>query len=172
MKRMTKRLLALLLCAVMTVGQLPAVAAGLVYFPEFAENVGVGMKADKAWPAIGSNAVPTQTYFQTTDDWDNCLFLAEDYINLLEETGDFKVVSPLKVTRGKEGGEEVTYSCALRYTGSDKMEDTLKAMRADKTWPDYGEYHITVQAERDASRPTAARRNSVSDFLLCHIFIE
>lgn len=162
MKRMTKRLLALLLCAVMTVGQLPAVAAGLVYFPEFAENVGVGMKADKAWPAIGSNAVPTQTYFQTTDDWDNCLFLAEDYINLLEETGDFEVVSPLKVTRGKEGGEEVTYSCALRYTGSDKMEDTLKAMRADKTWPDYGEYHITVQAERDASRPNAARRNSVT----------
>lgn len=162
MKRTTKRLLALLLCAALTAGLLPALAAGLVYFPEFYENVGVGMKADKAWPAIGSNAVPSQTYFQQSDDWDNCMFLAEDYIDLLEGTGDFEVVSPMKVVYGKEGGEEVQYSCALRYTGSAKMNSTLKAMRADKTWPDYGEYHITVRAERDASRPNPARRNSVT----------
>lgn len=162
MKKTTKRLLALVLCAVLGMGLLPAGAAGLVYFPEFAENVGVGMKPDKAWPAIGSSAVPSQTYFQATDDWDNCLFLAEDYIDLLVETGDFEVVSPMKVVYGKEGSDEVQYSCALRYTGSDKMEGTLKAMRADKTWPDYGEYHIAVRAERDASRPNAARRNSVT----------
>lgn len=162
MKKTTKRLLALLLCAVLTVGLLPAVAADLVYFPEFAENVGVGMKADKAWPAVGSNAVPSQTYFQSGDDWDNCLFLAKDYIDLLEDTGEFEVVSPWKVVSGKEGGEEVRYSCALRYTGSAPMKGTLKALRADKTWPDYGEYHITVGAERDASRPNPARRNSVT----------
>lgn len=162
MKRTTKRLLALLLCAALTAGLLPVMAAGLVYFPEFAENVGVGMTADKAWPAIGSSAVPSQTYFQSGDDWDNCLFLAEDYIDLLEDTGDFEVVSPMKVVYGKEGGEEVQYSCALRYTGSAKMNGTLKAMRADKTWPDYGEYHIAVRAERDASRPNPARRNSVT----------
>lgn len=162
MKGTTKRLLALLLCAVMAVGLLPALAADLVYFPEFAENVGVGMKADKAWPAIGSSAVPSQTYFQSSDDWDNCLFLAKDYIDLLEETGDFEVVSPWKVVYGKEGSDEVHYNCALRYTGGAKMNGTLKAMRADKTWPDYGEYHIAVRAERDASRPNAARRNSVT----------
>lgn len=162
MKKTRKRLLALLLCAVLTAGLLPAQAAGLVYFPEFAENVGVGMKADKAWPAIGSSTVPSQTYFQSGDDWDNCLFLAKDYIDLLEETGDFEVVSPWKVVYGKEGGEEVHYSCDLRYTGSAKMNGTLKAMRADKTWPDYGEYHIAVRAERDASRPNPARRNSVT----------
>lgn len=162
MKGTTKRLLALLLCAVMMVGLLPVMAADPVYFPEFAENVGVGMKADKAWPAIGSSTVPSQTYFQSSDDWDNCLFLAKDYIDLLEETGDFEVVSHWKVVYGKEGSDEVHYNCALRYTGSAKMNGTLKAMRADKTWPDYGEYHITVRAERDASRPNASRRNSVT----------
>lgn len=161
MKKTTRRMLALLLCAALAVGAGPALADGLVYFPEFGENVGVGMKADKAWPAIGSSAVPTQTYFQSSDDWENCLFLAEDYVGLLEETGDFQVVSPMKVVSGKEGGDKVAYSCALRYTGGAQMKDTLKAVRADKTWPDYGEYHITVRAERDASRPNAARRNSV-----------
>lgn len=162
MKKTTKRLLALVLCAVLGVGLLPAGAADLVYFPEFAEAVGTNMEPDDPWPAIGSNAVPTQTYFQSSDDWDNCLFLAELYIDVLEETGDFEVVSPLKVVYGKEGGDEVHYSCALRYTGSVKMNGTLKAVRADGTWPDYGEYHITVRAERDASRPDPARRNSVT----------
>ena len=162
MKRMTKRLLALLLCAVLTVGLLPAQAADLVYFPEFYEEVGIGMKADDPWPAIGSSTVPKQTYFQQKDQWDNCLFLAELYIDILEDTGDFTVVSPMKVVYGKEGSDEVQYNCALRYTGSAKMNGTLKAMRADKTWPDYGEYHIAVRAERDASRPNAARRNSVT----------
>lgn len=161
MQKTARRLLALLLCAALAVGLLPAMAAGLVYFPEFSAEVGGNMEPDDPWPAIGSSAVPSQTYFQSGDDWDNCLFLAKDYIDLLEDTGDFEVVSPLKVVYGKEGSDEVQYSCALRYTGSAPMKGTLKALRADKTWPDYGEYHIAVRAERDASRPNPARRNSV-----------
>lgn len=162
MKKVAKRLLALLLCAVLTVGLLPAMAADLVYFPEFSACIGEGMEPDGSWPAVGSSAIPKQSYFYPTDDWATCKRLAEDYIEVLEDTGDFEVVSPWKVVYGKEGGDEVHYSCALRYTGSAKMNGTLKAMRADKTWPDYGEYHIAVRAERDASRPNASRRNSVT----------
>lgn len=159
---MRQRWIALLLCLAMGLVLCPdAGAAGLEYFPEFSAEVGQGMEPDKAWPAIGSNVVPTQTYFGV-NDWEDCLSYAREYIDLLEDTGDFEVASPLKVVYGKEGGDEVQYSCALRYTGSAKMNGTLKAMRADGTWPDYGEYHITVRAERDATRPNAARRNSVT----------
>lgn len=161
MKKTRKRLLALLLCAVMALGLLPAMAAGLVYFPEFSAAVADNMEPDKAWPAIGSNAIPKQDYFYPTDDWDACKDRAEAYIETLEDTGDFEVVSPWKVVYGKESGEEVHYSCNLRYTGSAPMNGTLKGMRASGTWPDYGEYHITVGAEHDASRPNAARRNLV-----------
>lgn len=162
MKRTTKRLLALLLCAVLTVGLLPAMAADLVYFPEFSAEVGGNMEPDDPWPAVGSNEVPTQRYFDPDDDWAACKKKTEDYIAALEDTGDFEVVSPWKVVYGKEGGEEVHYSCDLRYTGSASMNGTLKGMRTSGTWPDYGEYHISVRAERDASRPNAARRNSVT----------
>lgn len=162
MKRTTKRLLALLLCAVMTVGLLPAMAADLVYFPEFSACIGEGMEPDGPWPAVGSSAIPKQSYFYPTDNWEECKELAEEYIKELEDTGDFEVASSWKVVYGKEGGEEVHYSCALRYTGSAKMNGTLKALHSDKTWPDYGEYHIAVRAERDASRPNPARRNSVT----------
>lgn len=164
MKRTSKKLLALLLCVVLWLGAglVPAVAASVTYFPEFQKNVGVGMQADDPWPAIGSNSVPCQTYFQQTDDWKNCLFLAETYIDLLVETGNFEVVYPLNVVRGKESSGSVRYSCNLRYTGSADMKGTLKAMRADKTWPDYGAYHITVQPEREASRPDVSRRNSIT----------
>ena len=77
MKKATKKLVALLLCVALGVGLVPAMAASPVCFPEFQENVGVGMKADKPWP-------------------------------------------------------------------------------------DYGEYHVIVRAERDASRPNGARRNCVT----------
>lgn len=159
---MKKKLLALLLCAALAVGLVPAMAAELVYFPEFSQTVGEAMKADKAWPAIGSSAVPTQSYFGQTDDWETCKKLARDYIDLLVETGDFTVVNPFKVVYGKEGGENVHYSADLRYTGSAPMAGTLKAMRAGGTWSDYGEYHITVRTERHgASYVKANRRNHI-----------
>lgn len=162
MKKTTRRLLALLLCAVLTAGLLPALAADMVYFPEFSATVAENMEPDDPWPAIGSNMVPSQDYFYPTDDWAACKKRTEDYIKALEDTGDFEVASPLKVVYGKEDGDEVRYSCDLRYTGSAAMNGTLKAVRADKTWPSYGEYHISVRAERDASRPSAGRRNSVT----------
>lgn len=161
MKGTTKRLLALLLCAVMMVGLLPVMAADLVYFPEFYEEVGIGMKAFLPWDTVAGYAQPSQTYFQEEDDWDNCMLLTELYIDLLEDTGDFEVVSPWKVVQGKEGSDLARYRCDLRYTGSAKMKGTLRTVRADQRWPDYGEYHITVEALRDASRSDASRRNSV-----------
>lgn len=161
MKRTTKRLLALLLCAVLTVGLLPAMAADLVYFPEFYEEVGIGMEVFLSWDTVAGYAQPSQTYYQKEDDWDTCMLLTELYIDVLEDTGDFEVVFPLKVTQGKEGGDLARYRCDLRYTGSAKMNGTLRTVRADQRWPDYGEYHITVEALRDASRSDASRRNSV-----------
>lgn len=161
MKKTTKRLLALLLCAVLTVGLVPAVAASVTRFPEFYEEVGVGMKAFLPWDTVAGYAQPSQTYFQEEDDWDNCMLLTELYIDLLEDTGDFEVVSPWKVVQGKEGSDLARYRCDLRYTGSAKMKGTLRTVRADQRWPDYGEYHITVEALRDASRSDASRRNSV-----------
>lgn len=159
---MKKRLLALGLCLCLCLSLFSAAgAADVTYFPEFSESVEGAMKPDKEWPAIGSSTVPTQSYFGQTDDWETCKKLAKDYIDLLVGTGDFTVVNPFKVVYGKEGGEDVHYSADLRYTGSAPMNGTLKAMRASGTWPDYGEYHITVRAERDASRPSAARRNSI-----------
>lgn len=162
MKKTIKRLVALFLCAAVAVGAVPTLADGLVYFPEFHENIGVGMELDKAWPAIGSSAVPTQTYFQANDDWENCLWLAEKYIDLLVETGDFEVVSSFDVVKGKAGSDSVGYSAHLRYIGSAAMNGTLKATRAGMQWGDDGEYHLEVRAEREASRPNAARRNSVT----------
>lgn len=161
MKGTTKRLLALLLCAVLTVGLVPAVAASVTRFPEFYEEVGIGMKAFLPWDTVAGYAQPSQTYFQEEDDWDNCMLLTELYIDLLEDTGDFEVVSPWKVVQGKEGSDLARYRCDLRYTGSAKMKGTLRTVRADQRWPDYGEYHITVEALRDASRSDASRRNSV-----------
>lgn len=42
------------------------------------------------------------------------------------------------------------------------QENVGVGMKADKPWPDYGEYHVIVRAERDASRPNGARRNCVT----------
>lgn len=159
---MKKRLPALLLTLTLALSFLPAaVAAQFTYFPEFAAETGCGMEPDKAWPAPDTSMVPSQTYFGSIS-LDDCLDSVRSYVAALEGTGEFEVVYPLQVVRGKAGGDDVGYSCNLRYTGSAGMNGTLKATRAGMTWGDYGEYHIAIGVEYDASRPNAARRTSVT----------
>ena len=91
MKKATKKLVALLLCVALGVGLVPAMAASPVCFPEFQENVGEGMKADKPWPDYGEYHVSRPNGARrncVTVRWDSALRPEGSTFTATPEKGD------------------------------------------------------------------------------------
>lgn len=156
---MKKRWFALMLALTLMLGACPAAFAVSVYdkdsgaFPEFDSAMGYYMTTTADKTAMGDNVVASRNYSADSRiDFDDCVDYVREYIDLLESLGTFEVARDLQ---SNSSGN--TWTAFLRYTGSAPMSGSLKAMRADKTWPAWGEYHITVIADFNSSR-TANRQ--------------
>lgn len=160
---MKKRWFALFLVLSLILGICPASFAASVYdagsglFPEFDSAMGYYMTTTADKTAIGDNVVASRNYSADSQiDFDDCVDYVREYMDLLVDLGTFEVARDLQSNASGN-----TYTAFLRYTGSAPVTGSLKAMRADKTWPAWGEYHITVIADYNSSR-TANRQSLVT----------